>query len=89
MSSTVHIDNKIKNILILGKDPTQGLDDTMLTAEAQCSINFTRPNIKFCLLQNSVSYLLMLQKINQFEPRESETKKISLVLRKYFRRFFS
>ena len=49
MSSSVHIDNKGKDILILGKCPTQGLDDTTLTAETQYSINFIRPNIKFCL----------------------------------------
>ena len=34
MSSSVHIDNKNKDILILGKGPTQGLDDTTLTAGA-------------------------------------------------------
>ena len=33
MSSSVHVDNKKKDILILGKGPTQGLDDTLLTAE--------------------------------------------------------
>ena len=42
MSSSVHIDNKKKDILILGKGTTQGLDDTSLTAEAQYSINFSR-----------------------------------------------
>ena len=30
MSSPVHIDNKNKDILILGEGPTQGLDDTTL-----------------------------------------------------------
>ena len=35
MTSSVHIDNKKKDILTLGKAPTQGLDDTMLTAKAQ------------------------------------------------------
>ena len=35
MISSVHIDNKGKNIVILGKGPIQELDDTMLTAEAQ------------------------------------------------------
>ena len=34
MSSSVHIDNKNKDIFILGEGPTQGLDDTTLTAEA-------------------------------------------------------
>ena len=40
MSRTVHIDNKKKNISILGKCQTQGLDDATLSAEAQHSINF-------------------------------------------------
>ena len=31
----MHIDNEGKDILILGIGPTQGLDDTMLAAEAQ------------------------------------------------------
>ena len=29
MSSSVHIDDKNKDILILGEGPTQGLDDTV------------------------------------------------------------
>ena len=35
MSSSVHVDNRGKDILTLGKGPTQGLDDTTLTAEAK------------------------------------------------------
>ena len=34
MSSSVHIDNVGKDILILGKGPTQGSDYTTLTGEA-------------------------------------------------------
>ena len=33
MSSSVHIDNKGKDILIIGKGPLQELDDTTLTAK--------------------------------------------------------
>ena len=44
MNSSVHFDNKNKDILIHGKGPTQRLDDTRLTAEAIYSINFTQPN---------------------------------------------
>ena len=44
---TVHIDNKKKDILILGIGPIQGLNDTTLTAEAKFSINFLRSNKKF------------------------------------------
>ena len=39
MTLSVDIDNKEKDILILGKGPTQGLNDT--TTEAQYSINFS------------------------------------------------
>ena len=49
MSSSVHVDNKKKDILILGKGPTQGLDGTTLTAEKLYSINFTENNKKLCL----------------------------------------
>ena len=35
MGSSVHVDNKGKDILILGEGPTQGLDDTTLTAESK------------------------------------------------------
>ena len=49
MNSSVHIDNKNKDILIRGEGPTQGLDDTTLTAEAKNPINFTRPRKRFVL----------------------------------------
>ena len=44
MSSSVHIDNKGKDILIFGEGPTQGLANPTLTAEAMYPINFTQPN---------------------------------------------
>ena len=49
MRSSVHVDNKKKYILILGKAPTQGLDGTTLTAEKLYSINVTENNKRFCL----------------------------------------
>ena len=49
MNSSVHIDNKGKDILIFGDGPTQGLDDSTLTVEVKYSINFTQSNRKFCL----------------------------------------
>ena len=42
MSSLVHIDNKRKDFLILGKKPTQVLDHTKLKAEAKYPLNFTQ-----------------------------------------------
>ena len=41
MSSSPHINNKKKDVLILGKGPTQGLEHS-LTVEKLCSINFTK-----------------------------------------------
>ena len=79
----MHIDNK-GDMLILGKGPTQGLDDTTLTAEPQYSTDFTRPNIKFCLslyYNGSKSFLYInATKIYQFKAKDSEIKKYPLYL---------
>ena len=85
ISSSVHIDNKKKDILvmnildILGKGSTQGLDDTALTEEAQYSINFSRSNAKFCLslhYNGSNSFLFVnATKIYKFKTKDSEIKK--------------
>ena len=48
ISSSVHANNKTKNILVLGKDFAQGLDNTIIYAEKLYSINFTENNKKFC-----------------------------------------
>ena len=49
MSSSVHIFNQGKYILIHGEGPKQGQEDTTLAAEAKYSINFTQSNRKFIL----------------------------------------
>ena len=46
MNSSTKIDNRKKDILILGKGPTQGLEHA-LSAEKLYSINFTEK--KICL----------------------------------------
>ena len=48
MSFSAHIDNKKKDILVLGKGPTQGLEHTLIS-EKMYSINFTVMNKKACL----------------------------------------
>ena len=63
MSSYVHIDNEGKDILFPGERPTQGLDDTTLTAEAIYPINFTQPNKRFVLnlhYDGSKSFLFVI-----------------------------
>ena len=64
MSSSVDIDNKNKDILILGEGTTQVLDDTTLTAETKYPINFMQSGQRFvyAIMEATVSFLLMLQK---------------------------
>ena len=84
MSSSVHIDNKRKDILIICKGLTQGLDDSTLAAETQYSINFSRSSRKFCLrlhYNGSNSFLFVnVTKIDQFKAKGSEIKIYSLCL---------
>ena len=78
MSSSVHVDHKGKYILILGEEPTQGLDDTTLTAETKYSINFTQSGKIFVLSLHynwSNSFLLVnATKLYQFNANTSEIK---------------
>ena len=63
VSSSIHVDNKKKDILILGKGPTQGLGKHSLTAEKMYSVNFTvtRKNFRLSLHYNGAnSYLFVL-----------------------------
>ena len=46
ISLSVDIDNKNKDILILGDGPIQGLDDKTLTAEAKYPVNFIQSGKK-------------------------------------------
>ena len=45
----MHIDNKNKDIFILDKGSTQGSDDTTLTGEAKCPINFAESEKRLLL----------------------------------------
>ena len=73
MSLSAHIDNKGKDILIIGT--TQKLNDTKLTAGAQYSINFSKSNRKFYLsLHYNVSNSFLFvntTKIYQFKAKYS------------------
>ena len=48
MNSSVHATNGTNNILVIGKDFAQVLNNTTIYAEKLYSINFTE-NKKFCL----------------------------------------
>ena len=47
MNSSIHIDNKGKDISILGKGPTQGW--TFIDCGKNAFVNFSKDNTKFCL----------------------------------------
>ena len=75
MSSSPHIDHKGKDMLVLGKGPTQGLEST-LTAEKMYSIDFTITKKKFCLslhYNGANSYLVVNgTEIYKFKAKDSE-----------------
>ena len=76
MNSSIHVDNKGKEILILGKGPMQGLGEHSLTAEKMYSINFSKDNIKCCLslhYNGANSYLFFNgTEIIKFKEKDSE-----------------
>ena len=49
MSASPYIDNKGKDVLILGRGPTQELGEHSLTAEKMYPVNFTDHRKKCCL----------------------------------------
>ena len=75
MSSPAHIDNKKKDILVLGKGPTQGLEHTF-TAEKMYSINFIchKKIFYLSLLYNGGNSYLFLNgtEIHKFKAKDSE-----------------
>ena len=94
MSSSVHVDNKGKDILILGSGPTQRLGEHSLTAEKMYSINFTVTKKKSCLslhCNGANSYLF----VNGKEIYKLKKKKrfhnccSSIMFRKDFKRLVS
>ena len=75
MSSSIHINNKKQDILVLGREPTQGLE-SILTAEKMYSINFAVTKKTFYLsfhYNGANSYLFANgRKICKFKAKDSE-----------------
>ena len=75
MSSSTKIDDRRKDILILGKGPMQAFEHT-LSAEKMYSINFRENNKTFCLslhYNGANSYLFVNGKeIHKFKAKDSE-----------------
>ena len=75
MISSIHSDNKKKDILVLGRGPTQRLEST-LTAEKMYPINFTATKKRFCLslhYSRANSYLFVDgTEIYEFRAKDSK-----------------
>ena len=84
MNSSVHTDNKGKDILILGSIPTQGLGEHSLTAEKMYSINFSATGRGFCLslhYNGANSYLFVNgTEMIKFKAKDSELTSTILCL---------
>ena len=75
MSFSPHIDNKKKDVIVLGKGLTQGLEHT-LTAEKMYSINFTVTKKKFCLglFYNGANSYLFVNGIEIYKFKAKDSK---------------
>ena len=84
MRSSVHIDNKGKDILIILKGPTVESKGTTFTAEVEYSINFSRSPRKLCssLHFNGINSFLFVNatKIYHIKAKDSEINKYPLCL---------
>ena len=81
----MHIDNKRKDILVLGEGLTQGLDWATITAEPKYSISFSRSQRKFCLSfhyngSNIFLFINTWKIYHQFKTKDSEIKPYTLCL---------
>ena len=88
MSSSVHVDNKKKDILILGNSSTQGLKH-ILSEERMYSVNFAVRKTKICLslhYNGTNSYIFVNGiEIYKFKAKDSEIAPAP----EHFKRLFS
>ena len=86
MSSSVHIDNKMIDILILSNGTINGLDDTTLTAENEYFIIFSDQQKTFCLSfhYNGVDSYIFVNRVEIyiFKAKDSEINAGLLYLEK-------
>ena len=76
LSRSTHANNKIRSILILGRDFIQGIDGTTIYAEKMYFVNFTATRKKFCLslhYNGDNSYLFVNgTEITKFKAKDLE-----------------
>ena len=91
LSSSLHLNNKKKDILVLDEGHTKGLEHT-LAAKQLYSMTFTKENSKFCLslhYDGANSYLFVNgTEIIKFKAKDSEIAAYSLCLGNISNDFF-
>ena len=91
----MYIDNKNRNILVLGEEPTQGLDNTTLTADAKYPFNFIKLEFALRVVLSmhynfSKSFLFInASKLYRFKAKGWKIKPYSLSLGNISRDFKS
>ena len=82
MSSSIHPDNKKKDVLVLGNDPTQRSDSTRLTAEKKNSAIFTENNKNICLSlhDNEANSYLFVTGTDIIKPKAKDTEIVATPL---------
>ena len=84
MGSSVHANNKVNSILVLGKHFIQGINGTTIYVERMYSTNFTVDNKRFCVSfhnNGDNSYLFVNGKeIHKFKVKDSEVVPYPLCL---------
>ena len=92
LTNSLHANNKKNNILVLGKDFTQGVNGTTIYAEQLYKINFTEYNKKFSLSlhYNGANIYLFLNgtEIIKFKATDSEIVANRLCLENISKVFF-
>ena len=83
MSSSAHVNNKRNDILIPGKVPTDGLDDTTLTEKKDSSVYLTKHNKKYfsnlCYDGANIKFLLMVLKSINLKQKTMKLRQLHYV----------
>ena len=74
----MHIDNKKENVLVLGKGPTQKLDNTTITAEAKYSESGKRFVLSLHYNESNSFLFVNATKICQYIAKYSKVKYYAL-----------
>ena len=80
----MYVDSKMKNILVLGEDPTQGLYNVTTTVEDKYPVNFTESLERFVLslyYKGSNSFLFINPTNISIQRKRFRNKTISIMIR--------